>query len=322
MEITRFDPHHVTEDDLDRCHAVFGARWGEDRPTEDPITRDAVRRRIQVQPPGAGCPRWAAARVGGKIAAVGDVRAVLGDNAHIALVDVTVDPELRGRGIGTALFRHLVADVDQPVVNAWNVRAEGPGERWASRLGMRRVHTAVYQRADLADLPDPEPAPDGYRLRAWRGAAPDDLVAAYAAARSAIADAPAGDGDYQAPKWTIEQVRDHEARLRGSGFENHVVVAVRGGEVAALTELFLSAHFRHRADQGDTAVVAAHRGLGLGRCVKLHQAALLRAGGTAVELFYTSTAAANVHMRRVNESIGFRDIQTVTILEGRTEDLR
>lgn len=324
MEITveDFDPDHVTEDDLTRCHEIYGARWAEDRPTEPPITRDGARHIVQVRQPGADAPRWAAARTGGVLVGLAKALPMIEPNAGMALVDVTVDPALRRRGIGTALLRHVVADVDRPRVAMWNVAEGGPGERWAVNRGMRRALSAVCLRADLADVPGDEPPPPGYRLLSWRGAAPEDVVAAYAVARRTIADAPTGSGDFRTPEWTVESVRDHEARLRAGGLDTLVVVATRGAEVAALTEVFLTATVPHRADQGDTAVVPAHRGRGLGRCVKLRQLALLRRDNPAVTVVYTANAEENAHMRRVNEAIGFRRIQTLLAMEGRTADLR
>lgn len=322
MEITTFDPAHITEPDLTRCHELYAARWAEDRPTEPPMTRAAARHRVQNHPPGLDPPRWTVARIDGTIAGIAQVLPMIGVNADMAMLDVTVHPSLRRRGIGTALLRHILTDLDHPKVAMWNVSADGPGEHWALTLGLRRVYTAIFLRATISDIPSAEPAPKGYRLLSWRGPAPDAVVASYATARTTITEAPTGAAAYQPPKWTVKSVRDHESRLRSNDFDNRVVVALHGNEVVALSELFLTKNIPHRADQGDTAVLPAHRGKALGRCIKLHQIALLRSENSPVKLIYTANAQTNTHMLHVNTSIGFKPIQTLVTLEARTADLR
>jgi len=121
------------------------------------------------------------------------------ENAHVAVIDITVHPERRRQGIGTAVLRALLPEVvarGGEVVQGEQITAGGAGEEWATALGFRVSNEVVLQRLRFVDV-DPtswdRPAPAGYHLRRWVGAAPDDLVASYAVARGAIHDAPRGD---------------------------------------------------------------------------------------------------------------------------------
>jgi RimJ/RimL family protein N-acetyltransferase len=87
------------------------------------------------------------------------------------------------------------------------------------------------------------------------------------------------------------------------------------GEIAAFTEL------RHSAGStlgftDDTGTVAAHRGKGLARAVKLESLRWLRDDHPEIEVVTTSNAEENAVMRRLNESVGFRPtvVETVAAL--------
>ena len=62
----------------------------------------------------------------------------------------------------------------------------------------------------------------------------------------------------------------------------------------------------------DTGTVAARRGRGLARAVKVESLRRLRADHPEVDVVSTSNAEENVAMRRLNESIGFRATVVVT----------
>jgi RimJ/RimL family protein N-acetyltransferase len=75
------------------------------------------------------------------------------------------------------------------------------------------------------------------------------------------------------------------------------------------------------ADQQDTAVLAAHRGHGLGAWMKAANLQWLTADRPLVKRVQTSNAAENEHMLRVNDQVGFRVEATTENREVRTADL-
>jgi predicted GNAT family acetyltransferase len=125
-------------------------------------------------------------------------------------------------------------------------------------------------------------------------------------------DAPAPDGmDF--PAWTAEKVRASEESLQQRDREMRLTVAMGpGGEIASFTELRVS-RGTTRAFTDDTGTVAAHRGKGLARAVKLDSLRRLRDEHPEVEVVTTSNAEGNAVMRRLNESLGFRPALVETL---------
>ncbi len=83
------------------------------------------------------------------------------------------------------------------------------------------------------------------------------------------------------------------------------VAIADGGEIGAFTELRVSRDST-LGFTDDTATVAAHRGRGLARAVKVESLRRLRDDHPEVEVVSTSNAEENAAMRRLNESVGFR----------------
>jgi GNAT superfamily N-acetyltransferase len=245
------------------------------------------------------------------------------------MLEVRVHPDSRRRGIGTALLRAMIPTVTQrgrTIIAGTGVTDGGCGFRWATDLGFHVVHRMVLQELALATVDRSlwnVPAPPGYRLTRWTGAVPNDLIVSYARARTAIHDAPSGDWSHRLPAWTPELVRRAEADLRERNVEQRVVAAVHEhtGTTAGLTEIQLYPHRADLAFQHDTAVLAEHRGHGLGRWIKAHMNTWLTAERPALTHVRTSTAADNVHMIRVNTQLGYAIIRKMVTVEVETKTL-
>jgi RimJ/RimL family protein N-acetyltransferase len=246
-----------------------------------------------------------------------------------AVVRVLVGDSHRRRGVGTALLREIVADArEQGRVTLANdqVRFGSAGERWARAVGFsstQRNRWAMLHVRDADPVRWEVPAPSGFQLARWEGAAPEELVVAFAAARNAIADAPTGDSSYEHRAWTVERVRQAESEVRESGDLPRVVVAVHegSGAVAALTGLRLRPGRTDLSWQGDTAVVQGFRGRGLGRAVKAAMMRWVLADLPDLERVVTNTAADNASMIRVNEQIGYVHYADIGVFEGSVEQV-
>ncbi|WP_394622279.1 hypothetical protein JNUCC0626_47405 [Lentzea sp. JNUCC 0626] len=163
----------------------------------------------------------------------------------------------------------------------------------------------------------------GYRVEDWVGAAPEHLIASYARALEGMRDAPVGESRYQAPEWTVDRVRAIEDELRGQGVERRVVVAVHEatGDVAGVTQMDLYSAAPTCGYQQDTTVVWAHRGHGLGVCVKAYMVRLLRSQRPEVSRVETTTNADNTHMIRINHRIGFTTTRTAVGISAEMSEL-
>ncbi|MFD1151160.1 GNAT family N-acetyltransferase [Saccharothrix hoggarensis] len=312
-----FDVAGAAEEDLRAVHRVMLAAQAVDRPDEAPLTFEALVGALRTPPAGFGPRRCWVLRRGGGIVAIAFANFPEAENGHLSLVTITVHPEQRRQGVGTAFLRDLLPELEgRTVVEGWEITRGGAGEHWATAVGFRVVNTMVLQLLSVAEVDRATwdvPAPAGYRVEDWAGATPDALLGSLAWARNALRDAPFGDIDFQAPLWTPERVREAEADLRARGVDQRMVVAVHeeSGDVVGVTEVEVRPHRPRWASQRETSVLRAHRGHGLGRCIKAHMAWRLLADRPDIERFYTTTSADNTHMIRVNEAIGYRTVRTL-----------
>jgi len=256
--------------------------------------------------------RWSAWE-GQRLVGSAGVSFVDEDGIVVAVPRIEVVSDRRRGGVATALLRRLVAasrERDCATLVADAIRIGGPGALWAEHVGFRTAQVFSWQMLHIRDV-DPArwqlPTPEGFRLEYWTAAAPEPLVAAFAEARNAIADSPLGDTSLTHPTWTVDRVRRVEAEIAAEGDESRCVVAVheQTGAVAAFTELLLDPRRPVLSWQRDTAVVRAHRGLGLARVVKAAMLRRLSIEVPGLDRVVTSTAAENSAMRRVNEQIGY-----------------
>jgi GNAT superfamily N-acetyltransferase len=234
-------------------------------------------------------------------------------------------PERRRAGIGSALLGAAVARARERGVRA--IRGDHStkaGAAFARHVGATDGQRVVLSALELPGAELPEPLlPDGWRLATWLTRVPDDHLAAYVRARGAMDDAPSED-DFEFPTASAERVRAMEESLAERGREMGLTVSVAvDGEIGSFTELRVSPGST-RALTDDTGTLAAHRGKGLGRAVKIESLRRLRADHPEVDVVTTSNAEENAVMRHINESIGFRPVVTTTTatltLRGRTVD--
>jgi hypothetical protein len=186
------------------------------------------------------------------------------------------------------------------------------GASFAARLGAVPEARVVRAVLDLraAELPAPR-VPAGYRLITWLGRVPDEHLLAYVDARAAMDDAPQPPG-MDIPSSTAETVRASEGSLARRQREMRLTVAVdEHGSIGAFTELRVS-RGSTLGFTDDTGTVAARRGRGLARAVKLESLRRLRADHPEIDVVSTSNAEENVVMRHLNRSIGFRPTVTMT----------
>jgi GNAT superfamily N-acetyltransferase len=244
----------------------------------------------------------------------------LREESHRPHVDLIVDAAHRRRGIGRALATEMLDLLRSQGRQAAivDVIENGAGQRLAESFGGRVTQRDVMSRLDIAGL-DALPLrewarpPDGYRLESWDGHCPDELVRGFARCRESMNDRPRGSAEKIDWTWDADRVRAWEERHRRSGYRMLTTAAVAApGDIAGFTEMLLRDNDRTGVWQEDTAVVAAHRGHGLGLVVKA--ANLLRLHETAPQArrIVTWNAADNTFMRTVNERFGFRPVHHIS----------
>ncbi|SFF11426.1 Acetyltransferase (GNAT) family protein [Actinoplanes philippinensis] len=324
-----FDPAGATSSEIAAHVNLARACAAADRPSEPAPTYDSVVVSLSTGMSGRGRPNVWTAHRGEHLVGKGIVSLPADENTDLSLIDVQVHPEHRRRGIGTGLLQRMMPTITTPgrvTVASWTTIEDTPAAHWARHLGFRVTKRVVVQALDLETVDRglwELPAPAGYRLAHWRDSAPEHLVESFAAARNAINDTPIGDLTLQIPQWTVDRVRREEAVLRDRNVEQHVVVAVheQSNRVAGLTALQFYSPDAPLGYQHDTAVLAGHRGLGLGAVVKAAMLRLISAERPATRRLVTSTDAEQAPARRMNQRVGFEPVRTAIVVETPATDL-
>jgi len=310
-------PLDVTDADGAAYHRLFADALAADRPTDPPPDLAEATGRLRVRREDQRSLRWV----------VRDGEAMLGhlvlglpqlDNLHLAMAHAIVHPAHRRRGIATALLRTALPAAAGRRTLLIEAHDGSAGEAFCRAYGLRPVGSERLSLLRLADVDWADVRAvgaaehPGYRLERWAGRCPDELLDPYAAAKTAMNDAPLDNIDMGGRVYTADVIRHDEAGYRESKLDQRVVVAVHEatGEVAGLTEVLLASP--PRSFQGDTAVVPAHRGTGLGLWVKADMLCRLRTERPEVTELLTGNAASNAHMLRINDRLGYRPYQALT----------
>ena len=233
------------------------------------------------------------------------------DDAYVWLF---VPKPLRRRGHGRALLDAALDTVSAAGRShiRGDTRVDGAGAGFSDAVGARSTQidlgnlldVTTTDPATLRELAAPDPA---YTLVSWQDRCPDELLDHLAQLRIAMNDAPKGDEPRDHWTWDAQRERARETRHLRWGMRTHVTAAVHrdSGELAAFTELLISER-PTTAQQEDTAVIAAHRGHGLGIAVKAANLLRLHEHEPHIKRVLTWNAETNRHMRAVNERLGFR----------------
>jgi GNAT superfamily N-acetyltransferase len=287
-------------------------------------------------------PRWqnpherkraVVARVDGEIVGRGVYETE--DDSPAAWVSVDVLAPFRSRGIGTALHERVdafaraegksvlqvyvteaastTADVIPPPTGFGSVPRDVASTRFLLKNGyvleqvgrMSRLELPVDVSALASDAAGAAGA--DYAVRGYLGRTPDDLLSDVALLRQSMGtDAPSAGMETES-EWTAERVKEDDDAVASSPRKwlTTIVHHVPTGEVAGYTELDIPPERDRPVAQGDTIVLAEHRGHRLGMLLKvanIEQLAEVSPGHPAIT---SSNAEDNTHMLSVNEAVGF-----------------
>jgi GNAT superfamily N-acetyltransferase len=320
----------VTDGDgpeLDGLVAVWRAVDAVDEPDDPPIPAEELRGDLFATPGFRRRLVWLAT-VDGAPAGLAHTDQHL-DGVNDANVEIycIVDPAFRRRGVARALVStalvRIVADGATTLIG-WPL--DDAGAALCAALGLTRRSEDRCSRVRVEDI---DPAEQrrwidaaaaraaGYRLVGWVGRSPDELAAALADAMSAMVDAPLDDIDWQPQVLDPAEQSERERWLDASGFDVVTTLALaEDGSAAGLSQLVASRLRPALARQGDTGVVAAHRGHGLGRWLKAENLRRALAHQPGIEVIETFNAESNPHMLAINLEMGFRPHRTFWTWQG------
>lgn len=287
-------------------------------------------RALLVEPGRARTVQAYAGLLGDRVAVAGLLELPLLTNLDTASVGVHTVPELRRRGLGSAVLEHLEDEArseGRRILNAetsWPYAAGPSGaghpgpEFLLARgfgLGLGDVHRVLDLPVaeELLDELEAQAAPHhaAYSLRSWVGPVPEELLTSWAALVATLAtEAPTGELEIEDDSPDPAVVREAEALTARQGRTKINTVALdAAGEVVAYTDAATTVHEPERAFQWGTLVRHDHRGHRLGLAVKVANLRLLQARRPDLRWMTTYNAEVNAHMIGVNELLGFRPVE-------------
>jgi GNAT superfamily N-acetyltransferase len=248
------------------------------------------------------------------------------DNQDLAWFELTVMPQQRGRGYGSAL---LEAATEYAVEAGKTLlmgvaRKDSPADAFCRRHGYQAGQHNVQRRLDLPTLDwdridklhrEAEQKAAGYELIRIAGEPPEELLPDLVEVTAAINDAPLDDLHLEKDVFSTERVRAFGAAQAARETRVYRLLARRVADRswAGQTIVGVDANRPTLGDQLDTSVVAAHRGHSLGMLLKSEMLRWLRDTEPQLTLIDTWNAASNSHMIAVNDLLGCRVVGNSTV---------
>lgn len=236
-----------------------------------------------------------------------------GHRPTVGFVMLTVLPDRRNEGAGTALYR-AISDWgrarDLEALDAIAPEDDQQSIAFAERRGFVEVERNGRLVLELAGYEPPPPAPpNGIEITTWADR-PELARGIYEVARQAYADVPGRGRDELEP---FEHWLEHD--MRGSGDRaDATFVAVDGDEVVGYAKLSFTSAQPEVAFHDMTGVRRDWRGHGVAGALKRAQIAWAKAAG--FQRMQTENEARNEPIRRINERLGYRQAPGEIVLRG------
>lgn len=242
------------------------------------------------------------------------------DNLHLGWADLTVHPDHRRRGHGSAILAEVIRrtrGVGRTTI--WLGAAEDDlgAKAFVESFGFHYASHDARRRQVLAEVDGDEVerlhaqaavAAGDYVLERGMLPTPVDVLEQLVDVTAAINDAPMGDLTFEDEHFDLKRLQDIEAAAAGRQdtvyriWARHRETGEIGGHTVVVTNT-LQPHFGW---QGDTAVSREHRGHRLGMLLKIEMMRWLAEAEPQIEVIETWNQADNEFMIRVNEAIGYR----------------
>lgn len=239
--------------------------------------------------------------------------AILPQRPTVGSALLTVLPDRRRRGVGTALYRDLSRWCAAHDVETIEAPVEADDEEslgYAQRRDFIEVERYPKRVLELGDLVPPDIAPpSGVEIVGW-AEQPEVARGIYAVAVEAYADVPGGEDEVMEP---FEDWLAHD--MQGSGDRpDATFVALAGDEVVGYAKFFLTAAQPAVAFHDMTGVKRAWRGRGIAGALKRAQIGWAKANG--YERLETGNEVRNEPIRRLNASLGYHESPGRVLMRG------
>lgn len=242
------------------------------------------------------------------------------DNLHLATAGITVHPDHRGKGHGSAMVDEVLR------LTRENGRRTLWGGCWSddeAAAAFLKKHGFTYashdaRRFQYLDQLDQDqldrqyeqalPKAADYELVRVRVPTEEDLLKELIEVTAAINDAPMGELDFEDEVFDLQRLKDFEFASQAKGERLYRVFARhrQTGAVGGHTVMMVQPKRPQLGEQYDTAVHRDHRGHRLGILLKLEMLRWLAEVEPQIERIETWNQADNRYMIDANEAIGYR----------------
>lgn len=318
ISIREFDIATASRQELQAAHALLVQLEAEAWPEDPPRSLEDWERSIRSVPPFWAVHRWVARQEGRTVASANVYMFDTEHNRHIADGYIGVDPASRRQGIARKLLARIVAKAageGRTLLVAGTDSAIPAGGMFMNRIGARVGIVSRTNQLDLAHLDrslmkrwcDEGPR-DLFTLGWWIGPYPEEYLAPICELKAVMNTAPRDDLQMDDWTWTPEMLRQGERSLTERRTERWALYARHqaSGDLAGYTEVFWEKSRPTTLWQGDTGVLPAYRGHGLGKWLKATMVEKVRAERPQVVRVRTGNANSNAPMLRINDAMGFR----------------
>jgi RimJ/RimL family protein N-acetyltransferase len=320
VRITQIDPAADTAG-LRACYQVHLACAESDDPAGPPWPWSPFRAWCELGWNGEPRQIWLSCDDGGEPTGYSLLELPDRDNTNRAYLVLSVRPERRRTGIGTALLRHCTAQArlaGRELLDGMTVAdPTSAGSAFAASISATAGQLEIRRELRVeAGLPgrlrelkaEASPHTSGYSLVKLTGPGPESMSDQLARVVGAINDAPREHPGQEAAVWDADRIRAADRTLALSGERRYTVLARHdaSGELAAITAVHVSPEQPAFGFQGLTAVTREHRGHRLGLAVKVALMEWMAEAEPQVERVTTFNAADNKHMIAINEALGFQ----------------
>lgn len=309
--VREWSPAHASDPEIESMVDALNEVFAIDLPNDPPWRATRMRDYLSETMPGERRVCWRAESADGSAPDGYANLLLLGD---VGVLEVLVRPAARGRGIGRALVATAVRRAYTEGLSSIGVEAvsDTPAIQFWESLGFRCVYVETRSVLKLSQVDTKrlremaDAAPPGYRVEYHPHTLPPPLLEPYAAAKASRRED--NDLELHPSSYDARRLLASLETLNRRGMTPYLVLAVHeaSGAVAALTEVVVPAQHPVRADQYDTIVVPAHRGLGLERVIKARMLLELQGAEPQLAEVQTWNAPENDPMAGVNAELGYQ----------------
>ena len=256
-----------------------------------------------------------------------------GTNEHALYASVEVHPEYRRHGLGTALLGVILKvaeDLQRTLILGETLGGTPSGAAFMTSLGAAAGLSGQVNQLVLEDIPRGlleawlAKEPQNYTLGLWQGALPEEELEQILTMMEVMNTAPHDDLNIEDELKTPERWREIEQHDLARGLERWIyyVRHVPSGELAGYTEITFNPEEPHNVWQGDTGVLPAHRGHGLGKYLKASMIRKVQTERPSIKHIRTGNADSNAPMLAINKQLGFKPYLAWTAWQVDVEKVR